>query len=251
MKSLHKFLLACLSLGALAACGGGDTEDRLDIADPKVRFVQVSAVAPNVTLYRAGTAQSDATNVAYRFASNYFDVGTGVADWSVKTAAGSTTLGSVSIDPQRGTRYTIVTFPASSSASSVSLIADPYNKPLTSDSTRLRVMNAAFNASNIDVYMNGIGTDISAAGVNPRIAATAYGNAGPVSGTDSVDLPAGTYQVTITAAGSKTALFRGQVSFGANQDLLLFAVPNAPVPTGIKALLKVEGTAGVSDVPTI
>lgn len=249
MKTLHKLLFACIPLGVLAACGGGDTEDRLDVADPKVRFVHASVVAPNLTLFRATTAQPDATDVAYRFASNYFDVSTGVADWSVKTASGATTLGSVSIDPQRGTRYTIVTLPASATASSVVLVVDPYNKPLTSDSTRLRVVNAAFNAANIDVYMNTPGTDIAAPGVNPRIAATAYRSAGPASGVDSVDIPGGTYQVTITAAGSKTALFKGQVSFGANQDLLLLAVPNAAVPTGIKALLKVEGTAGANDVP--
>ncbi len=40
-------------------------------------------------------------------------------------------------------------------------------------------------------------------------------------------------------------------AFGANQDRLLLAVPNATVRTGIKALLKVEGTAGTSDVRTI
>ena len=248
MKSLHKFLLACLSLGALAACGGGDTEDRLDIADPKVRFVQVSAVAPNVTLYRAGTAQSDATNVAYRFASNYFDVGTGVADWSVKTAAGSTTLGSVSIDPQRGTRYTIVTFPASSSASSVSLIADPYNKPLGSSSTRVRVMNGAYNAGSVDVYINAAGADIAAAGVNPNIAATAINRAGPASGSDSVDVPGGTYQLTLTAAGIKTALFRGQLSLANNQDVLVLALPATAAPRSVKALVKLEGTPGTTEL---
>src|SRR5258706_4155449 len=104
MKIFHKFVLACIPLCALAACGGGDTEDGLDVADPVVGSVDVSAPAPNVTLYRETVAQSDATNVAYGFASNYFDVNTSAATWSVKPAAGGTALGSVSIDPQRGTK---------------------------------------------------------------------------------------------------------------------------------------------------
>jgi hypothetical protein len=193
---------------ALAACGGGDDlQDRLDLADPAVRFVHASAIAPNLTLYRADVAQSDATDVPYKFASNYFDVAMGVADWSVKTATGALTLGSVSIDPVRGDKYTIVALPGSSSDSSVALIVDPYNKPLTSESTRIRVMNASFNAASVDLYLNAPGTSINAG--NPLIAATAYKTAGPASGSDSMDVPGGSYQLTITAAGTKTVLFSG------------------------------------------
>ena len=38
----------------VAACGGGDDnlDDRLDIADPKVRLVHAVPGAPNVALYR-------------------------------------------------------------------------------------------------------------------------------------------------------------------------------------------------------
>lgn len=160
MKLVHKLLLACLPLGALAACGGGDTADRLDVADPVVRFVHAAPIAPNVTLYRDTVAQPDATNVAYQFASNYFDVDMGVADWSVKTAAGGIDVGAVSIDPLRGTKYTVVAYTTSATANAVALISDPYNKPLTSDSAHLRLMNASFNAANVDVYMNTPGTDI-------------------------------------------------------------------------------------------
>jgi hypothetical protein len=250
MNSLNKLLLACVPVIGLAACGGGDTADRLDLADPVVRFVHASPVAPNVTLYRADVSQSDATNVAYRFASNYFDVSTGDADWSVKTATGALTLGTVSIAPaERGTKYTVIALPSSATASTAYLIVDPYNKGLTSDSTHLRVMNASFNAANIDLYMNAIGTDISPSSVTPIIAATAFKTAGPASGSDSRDIPGGTYQLTITAAGSKTPLFRGLVSFGANKDVLLLTVPDALQAGGIGVLMKLEGTAGTTEIP--
>ena len=84
MKLLQKLLMACVPLAALTACGGGDTADRFDVADPAVRFVHAAPTAPAVTLYRASAAQPDATNVSYRFASNYFDVNLDVL-WSTVT----------------------------------------------------------------------------------------------------------------------------------------------------------------------
>ena len=249
MNPLCKLVLAAVPLMGLAACGGGDTEDRLDVADPTVRFVHASAIAPNLTLFRANVAQSDATNVAYRFASNYFDVGIGISDWPVKTAVGGATVGTVSIDPVRGNKYTVVALATSGTSSGAYLIRDPYNKALTSDSTRLRVMNASFNASNIDLYINPVGTDISRLSVAPQIPATAFNTAGPASGRDSIDVPGGTYQLTITTAGTKSVLFRSQLSFGANKDILLLTVPDPVVPTAIKTLMKIEGTAGTTDLP--
>ena len=250
MKTIHKFLLAaCIPVLGLAACGGSDTADRLDVADPVVRFVHAASDAPNLTLYRAEVAQSDATNVAYKFASDYFDVDLGTNDWLVKTAVGAVTLGTVPITPIRGNRYTIVALPAP--APSTYLIIDPYNKSLGSSSTRVRVMNASPSAASVDLYMTALGADITAAGVNPAIAATAYKTSGPASGSDGLGKPSSTYQVTFTTAGTKTILFKGQLSFGENQDLLLLTVPDPLVPGAIKALVKIDGTPGATDVQAI
>jgi hypothetical protein len=249
MKLFHKLLLACVPLAALTACGGGDTEDRLDVADPDVRFVHAAPAAPAVTLYRGTVAQSDATNVTYPFASNYFDVDSSDADWSVKTSVGGLDVGTVRIDPNRGTKYTVVALQTSATTAGTYLIADPYNKPLGSDSTRLRVMNASYNTASVDVYMNAPGTDIAT--VTPLIPATPFGAAGPVTGSDSVDIPGGTYQVTITSAGTKTVVFKGQVSFAKNEDVLILTVPDAAATSGVSALVKVEGVAGATPIAPI
>jgi Domain of unknown function (DUF4397) len=247
MKPTRRLLLSALpALAILSACGGGDTEDRLDVADPKVRFVHASPLAPNVSLYREAVLQADATNVPYRFASNYFDVSTVSANWSVQTATGNVTIGTVAVPATRGNRYTIVAVPGSSTETGVYLITDPYNKSLTSNNARLRLMNAAFNTSSVDVYLNAPGTDIAAVG--PRIAATAYRTSGPATGNDSIDLPAGTYQLAITNAGTKTVLFRGTFAIADNQDLLLITVPDLTLTGGIRTLLKVEGTAGTGEI---
>lgn len=248
MNHFSKLLLVCAPLAGLAACGGSDTADRLDVADPVVRFVHASPIAPNVTLYRGTATQPDATNVPYKFASNYFDVSMGISDWSVKTATGAATVGTVSIDPVRGTKYTIVALTASSTDSSAYLIVDPYNRSLNGDTAYVRVMNASFNAANIDLYMTAVGTNIAAAGVNPFVAATAYKTAGPASGGDSAPIQGGTYQVTMTRAGTKTILFNGQLSIGNSKDVLLLTVPDTVVPGAIKVLVKTEGTAGAPEL---
>ena len=251
MKNLHKLLFVAMPLLALAACGGSDTADRIDVADPTVRFVHAAPLAPNVTLYRATVAQSDATDVAYKFASNYFDVDLGVSDWLVKTATGALTVSTVSIDPVRGNKYTIVALATSATSNDAYLITDPYNKSVGSNNARLRLMNASFNAANVDLYINPVGTNINAAGINPNIGATAFKTAGPATGGDSVEIGGGAYQVTITTAGTKTVLFKGQLSFPDNADLLLLSVPDSVVPGAIKVLVKSEGTLGTTEIPAL
>jgi hypothetical protein len=246
---IQKRLPACIPLAALAARGGGDTEDRLDVADPAVRFSQASPTLPAATLYRGTQAQPDAANTSYGFASNDFDVDLGVSDWTVKTVAANTDVGTVSIDPQRGTKYTVAALATSATISGAYRIADPYNKPLTSNSTHLRMMNAAYNVGSVGVYTNAPGINIGAARINPLIAATGFNAAGPASGSDSVDIPAGTYQLTATLAGTKTVLSRGQLSFGNNQDLLLLTVPDTASIGAIKTLVKAAGSAGTAEAP--
>ena len=249
MKSLYKSLLILIPVFGLTACGGGnDAQDRLDIAKPALRFVHASPLAPNVTLFRGEVAQPQATNVAYKFASNYFDVDKGLSDYSVKTASGNTTIGRATLDTTRGNKYTLIALPSSNTENSVYLITDPFNKSLTSDKAKVRLMNAAFNASNIDLYLNPVGTDISAAAVTPAIRATAYKTSGPASGNDSLNIAGGTYQLTLTNAGSKATLFRGQLVIENNKDVLLLAVPDSILSGAIKTLVKIEGTAGTAEV---
>jgi hypothetical protein len=251
MKLLNTLMLVLMPVAGLVACGGGDTSDRLDLADPVVRFVHASPLAPNLTLYHGTVVQGDVVDKPYKFASNYFNTNIGLNTWTTKATMADLTVGAVPIDASRGNRYTIVALPGTAVDSSVYLITDPYNKGLTSDSARLRIMNASFNASNIDVYMSPLGADVLAATAAPTIAATAYKTSGPASGGDSLDIPGGTYKVTITTAGTKTILFAGKLEFGNNADILLLSVPSSPLPGAIKILVKLEGSTGVSEVAAL
>ncbi|WP_148714652.1 DUF4397 domain-containing protein [Chitinolyticbacter meiyuanensis] len=241
MKLVKLLLLGVISATLLSACGGGDDDDlddRLDIADPKVRFVHAIPAGPNVTLYRNGAASADATNVGYKFASQYFDVSEGQSELSVKSTDGATSYGTVTFDAKRGDKYTAVAL-IGDNVTDVLLIEDPYNKELTSNDARVRVANAAFNAQNIDVYLTEPTVDINT--VTPSFAAVGYKTANPASGNDSQSLEGGDYLLRITAAGSKTVIFQSPVTLAKNADWLLLPIPvdgiGALVPNSIKVLV--------------
>ena len=122
----------------LSACGGSDTDDRFDVADPAVRFVHASPFVPNVSLYRDDVAQDGASNVPYKFASDYFDVSGSAARWSIKTAIGSIVLGEETINPSRGNKYTLVVLPSSITENSIYVIKDFYNKSLISNRAKIK-----------------------------------------------------------------------------------------------------------------
>jgi hypothetical protein len=240
---LAKALCALAPAIILAACGGGDDiDDRLDVADPQVRFVHAIPIGPAVTLFRNDVAQADATSAGYKFASPYFDVETGPAVWRVNTDVGNVQIGApTSIDAKRGNRYTMIAVPGSPNGD-LMLIDDPFNKGLTSDNARVRAVNASFNAQNIDVYLTPPTVDL--AGVAPNFASVGYKAAMPPSGDDSAELPGGSYQLRITPAGTKTVIFSAPVTLANDADWLVMTVPGDISPNAIRVLLVLANDPG-------
>jgi hypothetical protein len=239
MKPTTKLLLALAPVLLVAACGGGDDslDDRIGVADPKVRMVHAVPLAPNVSLFRNSVAQAgDVTNVPYKGASKYFDVATGLATWDVLTATTpALTVGSVTFDAQRGKKFTLVAVPDAGSVTSLELIVDPYNKSLVSDNARVRVYNASVNAASVDVYLTAPTVDIAT--VTPTFAALGYKQSAPVSGADSLEVEGGAYRVRMTTAGTKNVIFNATVTLAQNADWLLTSVPGSVTPNDVRVLV--------------
>lgn len=251
MNKTFKLLLACAPIVLLTACGGGgddNLDDRADIADPKVRLVHAVPLAPNVALYRDNVLQADAANLPYKGASKYFDVSTSTATWSVRTTTGDVAVGQQNFETTRGNKFTLVAVPDSGTGTELLLIRDPYNKSLTSDRARIRVLNAAFNAPDVDVYVTEPNADLSA--VAPNFASVDYKAAEPKSGSDSNEFSGGNhaYALTITAAGSKVPVFRAPVTSPDNGDWIVTLLPGSLVPLNLKVLLvKANDAASTSE----
>lgn len=217
MKTLRYLMLGLASATLLAACGDGNDDsfdDRADIADPKPRFVHAAPAAPAFTLVRNGAPASNATGAAYKYAF-------------------ATTL-----NAKRGNKYTLVALP-SGTAAELLLIDDPYNKGLSSNTARVRVVNASVNAANVDVYLTAPGVDLATVG--PNFSAVPFKQARPTSGNDSVDLDGGAYQLRVTTAATKNVIFNANVTLAKNADWLLLTLPTDGIgtvtPNAIKLLL--------------
>ena len=236
MKFIHKLLLAAAPILLVAACGGGDDslDDRLDIADPKVRFVHAIPAGPNVDLTRNGAVVGGVTNAPYRYASNYFVVDTAPADYAVRTTVGSLPVGSINFNPNRGNKHTLIAVPGDATTTNLLYIDDPYDKQLTANNGRVRVVNASFNATNIDVYLTPANVDIATVG--PNFAAAAFRSAVPASSANSIDFTAGAYVLRVTTANTKSVIFTAPFTVQTNADLLLLTLPNALAVNDVKVL---------------
>lgn len=249
MKTSFKFLIAAVPALLLAACGGGndDANDRLDLADPKVRLVHAVPLAPDVTLYRNDlTVAPELTGLSYKDASPYVEIGTDTFRWDIKTATSpALAVGNVTFDAGRGNKYTILAVPNAGSVTEAVLIDDPYNKGVVSDNARVRAFNASFNAAALDVYLTAPGADLNS--LQPSFAAVNYKQAVPASGQDSAELEGGNYQLRLTTAGTKNVVFTASVALAKNADWLLATVPASVGANDVKVLV-VQADAGETAV---
>jgi len=240
MKTPLKFLCAALPALLLAACGGGgddNADDRLDLADPKIRLVHALPLAPDISLFRqAQSVAPELTGLSYKDASPYVEIGTDTFRWDVMTATTpALAVGNLTFDAHRGNKYTLVAVPGSGTLTDVVMIDDPYNKGIVSDNARVRMFNASFNATAVDAYLTAPGTDLAA--VQPTFAAVGYKQAKPVSGEDSSELEGGNYQLRLTVAGTKTVIFSANANLAKNADWLLATVPASVNANEVKVLV--------------
>lgn len=240
MNMLKTFLFALASASLVAACGGGDDsfDDRVGVADPKLRFVHAAEGAPAVTLSRNEVAQGYASNVSYRYASTYNDVSTGNNSLVLRTATGGAQVGTTqNFVADRGHKYTLLAVRDGAGADLV-FVDDPFNKSVTSDDAHLRVVNGSGNAASFDVYITAPGVDL--AGVGPNLAAVPFKQARPASGADSLDVEGGNYQLRATLPGSKTVIFNALFTVPKGADWVFVSVPTsatAPAANAIRMLI--------------
>jgi len=174
----------------LAACGGGTDETKAH-----VRLVNASGGYSALSLTIDDTAV--ASSVAYGATASYGDVDKGATDAELSQPGGATSLVGSTVALGKNKYFTMLAYGKSGSAA-MQLIDDNQDTP-ASGKTLVRVINAAPDAGNLDVYLTSSATALADA--TAFQSAAAYGTLNGFVTTTS-----GTWRLRVTAAGSKSDL---------------------------------------------
>ena len=211
MMLQRKSALALALLAAITASACSDDED--DVTGPgattaSLRVVHASPDAPNVDVLVDNAAAL--TNVAYKTASNYLAAPAGNRNLKVRATGASTVVIDQNVALTQGAFYTVLATGRVASIAPV-VLTDDQTSPAAGN-IRLRLVHASPTAGNVDIYVTGTAADLAT--TTPTLSNVAFRAA-----SNYLEVPAGTYRVRITPAGTKTvaidvnnvALTSGQV----------------------------------------
>lgn len=186
-------LMAAALASVLAACGGGG-DDR---TKAQVRLVHAADAAayPALQLTVDGTVRQG--DIAYGQTAAYAEIDPDRTTSTISAAGSPTALLNFTPAVARNRHYTVLAFGGAGTLRQL-LVDENASQPATSR-TALRVINAAPDAGNLDVYITAAG-DALATAVAAR-AGAAYGELSPV-----LDVASGTWRLRVAAANSKEDL---------------------------------------------
>ena len=255
MRKIFSFVFVAI---LLAGCDGSSNPAPIDRdgatpVPPPTSIIQVvHAVpdAPTVNISFDGfppPAGSELLGLGYKESTSKIEIEAGSYDVLVEgvLADGTTTpvIGPANLTFDAGMQYAVV---AVGDLASIGPVVLSQSDTVTAGSARLRVLHAAPMAPPVDVYATAPGADLTASA--PLATLDVGEDAGPV------EVPAGDYQVRVTAVGDPTAVVfdSGTVTLNDGDDLLAVAVENTATGTAPISLMAVgpTGAAEVFDVDT-
>lgn len=178
-------------------------------ASAQVRALHAAADVPPVDILVDGTAV--APNLSFKSATPYVSAPAGNRTLAVNLAGTATTALQVTPNLAANHRYTAIAAGTVADRNVTALLFDDTTADPQAGRVKLRLIHAASQAPNVDIYVTAPGASLSAA--TPTLTNVAYRQA-----SDYLEVPAGTYQVRITPTGSKTVVIdTGDVTLQAGQ----------------------------------
>ncbi|MDX1455825.1 MAG: DUF4397 domain-containing protein [Gammaproteobacteria bacterium] len=196
----RKFLLLAsllLPLG-LAGCFDGDGSGS-SMATADLRVLHASPDAPAVDLEI--NQQAFLENQYYLSGTSYKTVPAVGFDLRIKAANGPSLLDILGVNLAADTRYTAIA--ANTLANLEVIVLDDTTAGPAAGNAMVRVAHMAPAAPAVDVYAAAPGTDIAT--LTPAVSNAAFTDA-----TGYLEIPAGEYEFTVTAAGTTNVVYRSQ-----------------------------------------
>jgi Domain of unknown function (DUF4397) len=208
-RKLFTLLLAATAF--TAACD--DDDNTGPDGEARVRVVHASPDAPDVdVLLDDSEVLSD---VPYLAASEYLETTAGEHNVKVN-AAGTTTVIDTDVTLADGSDYTVIA--AGSAAAIEPILLEDDNAPPSAGNARVRAMHGAPSAPAVDIYLTVPGADLDDEA--PALSGVEFGDV-----ADYVEAPAGSYQVRVTLAGTKTVVIdSGTLTLASGQVRTAIAV---------------------------
>lgn len=188
MKRIQLIALSLLCTTAFAACGDDD-DGSGPAATSLLRVVHDSPDAPNVDVRFNGMVVL--SDVPYLAASDFLEVPSGPATLEVLVAGSDVVAIRADVDLATDVAYSVFAVNLVAEIDAVVLV-DNLAPPASGDA-RLRLVHGAPSAGSVDVYISGPDDPLG----EPLLENVPY-----LAVADDLTVPAGTYRVRITAAGT-------------------------------------------------
>lgn len=221
-----------LALAAVAAGTAACSDDNNGpSATAHVRVVHAVPDAPAVDVQVDG--KTVITALAYGDASAYYNVARGTRTLAINETGTANSVLTTSATFKKDSSYTIIATNLLASPQAL-ILQDDLSSPAAGNS-RVRLVHGAPSAGLVDIYVTAPGADISA--ISPTFSNVAF-----ASNTGYNELPAGNYQVRVTAAGSKTvAIDTGTLTLVAGETATAVALDDVGGGSPFSAVVFMDG----------
>ena len=225
---MKKFVVVALAaaIGVLAVFSAASAQTA---SEARIRVLHASPDAPAVDIFLDG--QKAVTNLAFDSITDYVKVPAGAHNVKVFPApsdGGGTPVIEADVTLSAGTDYTVAAVGKLSGIAPLVLTDD--NKAPTEGQARVRFVHASPDAPAVDIYAEGAGVVVP--------------NAAFKDASGYLDLPAGTYNLQVRAAGTETvALNLPGIKLEKGNVYTAFAVGLLQGQPALKAKLVVDATA--------
>lgn len=187
------FALALLAATLLSGCGGGGGDH--DVREGALRFINVSADSPDLDVYVNGS--KEATALSFPGFSYYLPYQEGNERVQFRPVSSSTNVIDRTV-PLSALEYkTVVAYNGFASLKSA-VLTDDRSTP-ASGVMRVRILHLSPSSGNIDIYFNAPNVNIN--NVAPTDRNVVY-----ETNLGYVTIPAGSYRMVVTRAGTKNVL---------------------------------------------